>query len=56
MKQGLSEMEKFNFLLGHWDMEYNVPNSDFSEAKTGTGNGTFKRGWMINMFILIIPH
>jgi len=36
-------MEKFNFLLGNWDMEYNVPKSAFSEATSGTGNGTFKR-------------
>ena len=36
-------IEKFNFLLGNWDMEYNVPKSAFSEAISGTGNGTFKR-------------
>ena len=36
-------MEKFNFLLGNWDMESNIPKSVFSEAATGTGNGTFKR-------------
>ena len=36
-------MEKFNFLLGNWDMESNIPKSVFSEATSGTGNGTFKR-------------
>lgn len=36
-------MEKFNFLIGNWDMEYNIPKSQFSEATTGTGKGTFKR-------------
>ena len=37
-------MEKFNFLLGNWNMEYNIPKSPFSEKATkGTGNGTFKR-------------
>ena len=36
-------MEKFNFLLGNWSLEYNVPKSAFSEAMTGTGFGTFKR-------------
>ncbi len=36
-------MEKFKFLLGNWDMEYNIPKSAFSEATTGTGNGEFKR-------------
>ncbi|MCJ7579278.1 MAG: hypothetical protein MUP98_01950 [Candidatus Aminicenantes bacterium] len=36
-------MEKFNFLLGNWDMEYHVPKSVFSEAVSGTGTGTFKR-------------
>ncbi|MDH4223048.1 MAG: DUF1579 family protein, partial [candidate division Zixibacteria bacterium] len=36
-------MEKFDFLLGDWSLEYRVPKSAFSEAATGTGNGTFKR-------------
>ena len=36
-------MDKFKFLLGNWDMEYNIPKSAFSEATTGTGKGTFKR-------------
>jgi len=36
-------MEKFEFLLGDWDMEYRIPKSSMSEADTGTGSGTFKR-------------
>ncbi len=36
-------IEKFNFLLGNWDMESNIPKSVFSEATSGTGSGTFKR-------------
>lgn len=36
-------MEKFEFLLGDWDMEYNIPESSMSEAYTGTASGTFKR-------------
>jgi len=29
-------MEKFDFLLGNWNLEYRVPKSAFSEATTGT--------------------
>ena len=36
-------MEKFEFLLGDWNMEYNIPKSSMSEAFTGTACGTFKR-------------
>ena len=36
-------MEKFDFLLGDWNMEYNIPLSTFSKATTGSGHGTFKR-------------
>jgi hypothetical protein len=36
-------MEKFEFLLGGWNLEYRVPKSSFSEAAIGTGKGTFKR-------------
>jgi hypothetical protein len=36
-------MDKFDFLLGHWSLEYRVPKSAFSEAATGSGTGTFKR-------------
>lgn len=36
-------MNKFDFLLGDWTLEYRVPKSAFSEAMTGAGTGTFKR-------------
>lgn len=36
-------MEKFDFLLGDWNLEYKIPKSRHSEAMTGNGNGTFKR-------------
>jgi len=36
-------MDKFDFLLGTWNLEYRVPKSAFSEADTGSGTGTFKR-------------
>jgi len=36
-------MEKFEFLIGGWNLEYNIPKSSFSEAATSKGYGTFKR-------------
>jgi len=36
-------MDKFDFLLGNWNLESKVPKSAFSEAATGTGTGKFKR-------------
>ena len=36
-------MEKFEFLLGNWNLEYKIPKSVFSEDATGKGTGTFKR-------------
>jgi hypothetical protein len=36
-------MEKFDFLLGQWNLEYRVPESQFSRAATGTGIGTFRK-------------
>jgi hypothetical protein len=36
-------MDKFDFLLGTWNLEYRVPKSTFSETATGSGTGTFKR-------------
>lgn len=42
-KKQQNPMEKFEFLLGNWNLEYKVPKSTFSEAASGTGTGTFKR-------------
>jgi hypothetical protein len=36
-------MEKFEFLLGNWNLEYRIPKSTFSEAGTDTGIGSFRR-------------
>lgn len=36
-------MEKFEFLIGDWNLEYNIPKSSFSEATKASGFGTFKR-------------
>jgi hypothetical protein len=36
-------MEKFEFLLGDWNLEYRIPKSAFSKAGTATGTGAFKR-------------
>jgi hypothetical protein len=36
-------MIPFEYLIGDWKLQYDVPNSDFSEATTGTGNGRFRR-------------
>lgn len=38
-----ADMEKFDFLLGDWRLEYRVPQSAFSAAMTGSGSGTCKR-------------
>ncbi len=43
MAKKVNEMDKFEFLLGNWNLESNVPKSAFSEAGTGAGTGTFKR-------------
>lgn len=36
-------LDKFEFLLGDWNMESRVPKSSFSEAGTDTGKGSFTR-------------
>ena len=36
-------MNKFEFLLGSWNLEYRIPKSIFSEAGSDTGIGSFKR-------------
>lgn len=38
-----ASIERLDFLLGDWNLEYKVPKSRFSEAATGVGTGTFKR-------------
>jgi hypothetical protein len=36
-------MDKFDFLLGTWNLDYRIPKSSLSQADTGSGTGTFKR-------------
>ncbi|MBU1680863.1 MAG: hypothetical protein KJ799_09355 [Bacteroidetes bacterium] len=43
MSEELNPMDKFNFLLGVWKIEYQVPKSQFSEYDSGGGEGEFKR-------------
>lgn len=43
MAKELNKMEKFEFLLGDWNLEYRIPKSAFSEAGKDSGTGTFRR-------------
>lgn len=43
MGEEINPMDKFNFLLGAWKLEYQVPKSLFSESDSGEGEGEFKR-------------
>jgi hypothetical protein len=36
-------MNKLDFLLGDWNLEYRIPKSAFSEAKSDSGVGSFKK-------------
>jgi hypothetical protein len=36
-------MNKFEFLLGNWNLEYRIPKSILSEAGSDTGIGSFKK-------------
>ncbi|MCZ2846318.1 MAG: hypothetical protein O2U61_07505, partial [Candidatus Bathyarchaeota archaeon] len=37
------KLDKFNFLIGNWNMESRIPKSNFSEAGTDKGEGSFKK-------------
>ena len=43
MEPAKNQMERFEFLIGDWALEYKIPASKYSEAMTGTGIGTFSR-------------
>jgi hypothetical protein len=43
MAKQKNAMDKFEFLLGDWNLKYRIPKSAFSEAATGSASGTFKR-------------
>ena len=38
-----NRIEKLGFLIGNWEMEYNIPKSPFSDVDKGTGTGEFKK-------------
>ena len=38
-----NNLEKIDFLLGDWNLEYNIPKSNFSKEGTDTGTGYFKK-------------
>jgi len=43
MPARISKMKPFEFLLGNWDLDYNIPQSSYHEAAREKGNGTFSR-------------
>ncbi len=38
-----NDLEKLEFLIGDWDLEYHIPKSFMSEARTDSGVGKFKK-------------
>jgi hypothetical protein len=38
-----NKMDRFEFLIGEWNLVYNIPKSLFGEASKGTGKGKFER-------------
>lgn len=36
-------LDKFEFLIGDWNLEYKIPKSIFSDQATDSGFGTFKK-------------
>lgn len=36
-------INKLDFLIGSWEMEYNIPESSFGKVDKGNGTGEFKR-------------
>jgi hypothetical protein len=36
-------LEKFGFFLGSWNLDYRIPKSNFSEARSDRGSGSFKK-------------
>jgi hypothetical protein len=43
MDKKINPMDKFDFLLGLWKLEYSVPESQFSKSMTGEGKGEFRK-------------
>ncbi len=38
-----NNLDKFDFFLGEWNLEYRIPKSIFSEASTDRGVGSFRK-------------
>jgi len=36
-------LDKFDFLIGEWNLKYDIPQSIFCDAKTYGGQGSFKK-------------
>jgi hypothetical protein len=36
-------LKKFGFLLGSWNLDYCIPKSSFSDARSDKGTGSFKK-------------
>ena len=36
-------ISNFGFLLGSWNLDYRIPKSNFSDARTEKGSGSFKK-------------
>jgi hypothetical protein len=43
MPEKEKKMDKFDFLLGSWNLDYRIPKSAMSEAGTASGTGTMMR-------------
>ncbi len=43
MNNGINPMDKFDFLIGKWKLNYNIPKSFMSDEDIGEGTGEFKR-------------
>jgi len=43
MDKELKPMDKFNFLIGTWKLDYKVPESRFSAEDSGEGEGSCRR-------------
>lgn len=43
LRENETMMEKLGFLIGRWNLDYRIPQSRFSHATTGSGEGTFRR-------------
>jgi hypothetical protein len=43
MQTEVDKMDRFEFLIGEWNLVYNIPKSVFGEPSKGTGTGRFKR-------------